>query len=571
MRPRPFCVFQIRGSSSRHLLACHAGFVYAVVKCGDAQIVLMRPLARPDAVGGRPAVASPRVHKQYAHSQSLYQNVVVVEVPGVSREEFEALMPRSALLLRSYQSVPSPDHRLAFWAAEYRRFSSTSPHPRGNCAAAYAGCDPREAGLLHATPDPAEQRWVWDVFRDAGFATLVSEGRHDDSLAAEYERVFRRPAANLTVPEGCVGALRDHTLELCRAAGIDPPACVDVPLAVGRHSFAVARDFLRRSAGSRRFALASLGDASRTLSAAARGIFLQEADETVHAFLEDLLSSSTLLSDQSLVMIVSDIGTAQDAPSAEAIAHASQPLLWMATSHRMTLSQVDMRNVLFNNGFRLVSHTDVYSTLAHAAAGLLAKDGKGGESGYASEHGRSLLMTVPDRECGEPPFALDTCACAWNLDCRADRPLGHSPPGPGQGTLQPEPPAGGARKFEDATAAFIGRQIDGARGGAPCVRPKSTDLVVVACPQPGVLFDFKGQAWFELRIRSTAGGTGSLYSVRGYLEAGFVFVEAVMFAHPHDKMWDICVARSAARGDSIVEGDISDELKQLCECADDLT
>ena len=82
--------------------------------------------------------------------------------------------------------------------------------------------------------------------------------------------------------------------------------------------------------------------------AAARRVFLSEVDDVVHHFIEDIMSSSALLGDQSLVIVVSDHGTVQEAStvSAQAWAHATQPLLWMATSHRMVLVRVQCAQYL---------------------------------------------------------------------------------------------------------------------------------------------------------------------------------------------------------------------------------
>lgn len=114
------------------------------------------------------------------------------------------------------------------------------------------------------------------------------------------------------------------------------------------------------------------------------------------------------------------------------------------------------------------------------------------------------------------------------MHCRADRQLGHDSPLDAPTT---QVPGASPATFEQATAQFIAKQIDAvladvAGGGGPaaaiqslpCARPSPNELVVVACPQPGVLFDFRGQAWFELRVRSNARSSGALYSVRGYLQ-----------------------------------------------------
>ena len=185
-------------------------------------------------------------------------------------------------------------------------------------------------------------------------------------------------------------------------------------------------------------------------------------------------------------------------------------------------------------------------------------------SSYAQVHGKSLLLPVNARDCGEPPFQFDFCACGWSEYCHADRLLGHddaasaaaAAAAAGGGGGGPDgaakKPAGGSvggaagqshRKGdgsrsggstpgtatnESTFAAAVSRYIKGALQVAAIELPRSPDatvdereavqvlidavcdtpspeeLVVISCPSPGVLFAMDGAAPFELLLRSVS-------------------------------------------------------------------
>lgn len=437
----------------------------------------------------------------------IFDDVVVVNVRSTGREAFEERYPLSIAALRSTevrapplstepQSFESATPTPAFVGSEFRRFTVSGPGTHANAAAIITGCDPIKAlygsadgggggdtagasSRANSVPNPSEQHWIWDVFRSAGFVTLVAEnggvggeggGRDGTGLKSgiptmkfsncggvlehEYRHAFGgKPPANYTWPaaHACqVFGSHDHQ----RATG-DSSSSSSSSGSGGSGGTAETLDyaatFLRSMpAGTPKFAYVGVGsptlststDANRNNGRDGGGgstATIGEDDAALAGFLRDIFNEKSPLSKQSMVLVVGDHhsrshlysrrsgrkGGRMQQSVADA-AHATQGLLWAMIPNEMAAAEPEVRSILGGNGRRLVGNSDVHMTLLHAALGAPVHRAIGGKPrSYAQLYGKSFLLPINARDCGEPPFQYDSCACGWTEYCHADRLLGH--------------------------------------------------------------------------------------------------------------------------------------------------
>jgi hypothetical protein len=224
-----------------------------------------------------------------------------------------------------------------------------------NAAALFGGYDPTKVRFAPSSvllPDANRQNWLWDVFGENRFVTMVAEGVCEHGLEPAIRRAFGRPAANFTPPNGYFCAAADPAV---RGKGGGPDAT--------RATLQYAVDFLEGHRGRQRFAVVGVPGALATVlegndggsrssseprsngktggggggggdntAASTERERLRKADTALSTFLSTIMGAENpLLSTKSAVVIVSDHGTPDPLlpASAASWAHASQPLLWM--------------------------------------------------------------------------------------------------------------------------------------------------------------------------------------------------------------------------------------------------
>ena len=144
---------------------------------------------------------------------------------------------------------------------------------------------------------------------------------------------------------------------------------------------------------------------------------------------ELLASQDTPLSEQSMVVLMSDMGAgaAGAAATAAGRAHDHQPLLWLMLPGAEVQGNPDLQTVMFENGAKLVSPSDVYMTLHHILYGVQVASAptRGKTASFAQQHGQSLLSPLPERSCDTVPlFHPGVCGCGWQADCPGPRLVG---------------------------------------------------------------------------------------------------------------------------------------------------
>jgi hypothetical protein len=103
-------------------------------------------------------------------------------------------------------------------------------------------------------------------------------------------------------------------------------------------------------------------------TAAARGPVPVEVDVALAAFLRDVTTTEVL--GDAVVLVTSDGGAARSGMTVGQRAHTHVPLLWVLLPKVTVESNIELAQIVYDNGAAVVSGLDVYATLVYIAHGF---------------------------------------------------------------------------------------------------------------------------------------------------------------------------------------------------------
>eukprot|EP00037_Helgoeca_nana_P018685 m.179538 g.179538 ORF g.179538 m.179538 type:complete len:739 (-) comp24543_c1_seq2:2423-4639(-) len=339
---------------------------YARVECGEQRAVVWR--------NANPTRLDRHYHTAYRawkmeeveDADPSAETVVLISLSGVGRETFESEYPRSSALLRGLQSgrpkvgVPLPDAPAAYWGAEFRRHIALMHDSATSNTALLAGCEPFRHGVDHCNEETAQHIEV--AYRQAGFSTMVF-----DPLLSEASKShsWRRPGDFDNFAEALLWANGNAD---CNPLAAPDCAQTAVNVALQLAALDVASDYLHAppTVGSTgRLVVVGVGSLATT---AARGPVPVEVDVALAAFLRDVTTTEVL--GDAVVLVTSDGGAARSGMTVGQRAHTHVPLLWVLLPKVTVESNIELAQIVYDNGAAVVSGLDVYATLVYIAHGF---------------------------------------------------------------------------------------------------------------------------------------------------------------------------------------------------------
>lgn len=306
-------------------------------------------------------------------------------------------------------------------------------------------------------------------------------------------------------------------------------------------AIATVREFLQVSRGDGKRRMAVVGFASLFESYSEFGYdaghehrhAIRNADRSLAGLLTELLASQdTPLSEQSMVMLMSDMG-AGAAGTAAGRAHDHQPLLWLMLPGAEVQDNPDLQTVMFENGAKLVSPSDVYMTLHHTLYGVqVARTPTRGKAvSFAQQHGQSLLSPLPERSCGTAPlFHPGICGCGWQADCPGPRLVGNTAHSVDtvvkkRGRTRPVQHTDEAGlPYEVAFADYVRRSLDRTGSLVTCRTNVTASLfTLTGCPTPAILYDEQNRAAFQATLTDAY---ANVFVAEGHAAAGAVDISS---------------------------------------------
>jgi hypothetical protein len=329
----------------------------------------------------------------------------------------------------------------------------------------------------------------------------------------------------------------------------------------------VASDYLHAppTVGSTgRLVVVGVGSLATT---AARGPVPVEVDVALAAFLRDVTTTEVL--GDAVVFVTSDGGAARSGMTVGQRAHTHVPLLWVLLPKVTVESNIELAQIVYDNGAAVVSGLDVYATLVYIAHGFDVRtiyplhdavgvgvwawvclrrvcmggcaSGGVGSAFFAlhSRHSQNchvqlmwkrstgsrqlLFFPIESKEkgCDQPPFTPGVCPCGWR-ECPkgvrfgADSLAARSSP-------QPVDPITTA--FAATVNAAIATSVEGEPAANKCARVTVDDFAVVRCFRSPVLFDARNMtAWFDVEVAHVQ---SHVFRATGWVSRGGVTFDTI--------------------------------------------
>eukprot|EP00039_Didymoeca_costata_P006429 m.90063 g.90063 ORF g.90063 m.90063 type:complete len:699 (-) comp13255_c0_seq3:2500-4596(-) len=497
------------------------------------------------------------------------QDVVLILLSGIAREQAEQVFPETIAFLRQHQAMSAEDmpRTASFCSTEFRRYIAISPLADKNQAAMFAGRGVKQS-------QSKTRDWIWSRYAREGFRTYVA---HDTLMFNESicEKHAKKSEDDVYIPTSFFNRQLDSTNALRE---------------VLHHSVS----FLNAHDGNRFLSLNF--DAFAALRA--KNYTSGGLDIILKGYLERLFLHH-FAGRKAVVALASDFGTHLFQASCEtdktcqvrtvkALGHAPQLFLWILLSkeiifpggmfnqqNRLGAGAKLLQN-LVNNGPTLISPYDIFKTFTH-----FSSDTYMNPVTYGDRVGNLIIRPIEARDCSDEPFSRTLCSCGWSAYCHADRELGRETnTNLEKSEVNRTNPKEGHQSFVTSFAAYLKERLrhtqeeflsfklndkDGASVLCPVPFFVHNKMHVTSCPLPGVLYDMRNRAEFDIRIHSYSLKrieTVHVYAVTGHIERGNVFINNVDLLAERDKS---CQASL----ESLAKQEQINILSKICLCVSD--